>query len=611
MIRVTQNGEIYEITFKYDPMLVSLIKNVPGKRWVPAAKMWTIPKDKLGWFINEIRGTRYENMLHLDSDEDININASLDATLTIPEIDISSVPFYVKEGATPYQHQLDFMKYAIDRQNCGRTSGFILGDQQGLAKTCESMNLAIYNREHHNFKHCLVICCINSSKYNWQKDILAHTRGAENPYILGTRLKKDGVSLKSHTGNKEKLEDLRSGHMYGKADAPELPYFIITNIEAFRAREGKHHPFTEELIKMVNSGELNMIIIDEIHKNASPSSIQGKQLLELKKFTGSKLQWIPMTGTPITNRPTDVYLPLKLVDGHNYDSYYFWCQQFCVYGGYGGHDIIAYKNIPMLKSKLQSNMLRRLKKDVLDLPPKIYYTEYVDNTPHQERLYEQLSAELAEKREHVVESLNPMTQFLRLRQVNGSPELVDDTIQIDDHYLSKNAKLSKLLELLDDAVSRGEKTLVFSNWVEPLRTLYIFVSKKYKTCCFTGTMSEADREKHKHVFMTNPDYKVMLGTIGAMGTTHTLTAATNVIFYDEPWTPSDKEQAEDRAHRIGATEPINIITIISRDTVDDRVHDILYSKQRISSYIVDNKLDIRKNPQLFDLLLGDSRYLHK
>ena len=605
MIKVRENGDVYEISFRYDPYLISLVKNVPGRRWIKTAKIWTIPKDKLGWFLNQVKGTPYESLITVQSYESINVNATLDSTSNIPDVDLSGVPFYVKEGATPYAHQLDFMKYAIDRQRRGLRSGFILADDQGLAKTCECMNLALYNKSQYNHQHCLVICCVNSAKYNWQNDIIDHTRGAETPYILGTRFKRDKTT-KSNTGTKSKLADLESGHMYGKDKYPELPYFLIVNIEAFRSRSGKSFPFTDKIIQMVNSGQINMIAIDEVHKNTSPSSLQGKQLLRLKKETGSKVEWLPMTGTPIVSKPTDVFLPLKLIDGHNFSSYYMWCQQFCIYGGFGDHEIVGYKNIPRLKAMLQNNMLRRLKSEVLDLPPKIYYTRYVDNTPYQEHLYSELCNELREARSQVVSSMNPLAQFLRLRQVNGSPELVDSYLKVDKEYLKCNAKLVELLDILEEIHERGEKVVIFSNWVEPLRTLYRFVSTRYKTCCFTGTMSEEDREKHKRVFLNNPEYTVMLGTIGALGTVHTLTSAVNVIFYDEPWTPTDKEQAEDRIYRIGTKNSVNIYTIITRNTVDDRVHDILYTKKLVSSYIVDGNLDIRKNPEVFDMLLGDS-----
>lgn len=606
MIRINQNQEVYEISFSYDPVLVSMIKNVPGKRWNPSAKMWTIPKDNLGWFLNEIKGSKYESQVVMNSQEHINENAKLEVTAEIPDIDVSKIPFYVKEGAKPFDCQIDFMKFAIHRQLKGNMNGFILADEQGLGKTIETCNLAIYNKKQYGFKHCLVICCINTSKYNWYNDIKEHTRGKFVPYILGTRFKRDKVNTRSDTGTKEKLQDLITGHMYGDVNQPKLPYFIIMNIEGLRAREGKQYPIVNEICRLISNGEINMIAIDEIHKNASPSSTQGKQLLKIKKETRNSCEWIPITGTPIVNKPTDVFTPLKLINGHNFSSYYMWCKEFCIYGGYGDHEIVGYKNIPRLKVMLQSNMIRRLKKDVLDLPPKIYYTEYVENTDYQQRLYNKIANDIIDDKDNIVRALNPLTQFMRLRQVNGSPEIVDKNLKIDSSYISKNAKLKRLLEILEEIHERGEKVIVFSNWVEPLRTLYKFVSKKYKTCCYTGTMSTEDREKNKRVFQNNPEYTVMVGTIGAMGTSHTLTAANNVIFFDEPWTATDKAQAEDRAHRAGTTKSVNIITILSKDTIDDRVHDIVYGKDCVAGYIVDGKLDIHNNPELFDKLLGDT-----
>lgn len=607
MINVKQNGEVYEVSFPYDPFVVEYVKQVPGRQWVKAAKMWTIPKDKLGFLLAQFKGTQYESAVTVISDEYINQNATLDTTVQIPDIDISQVKFRVKLGSKPYQHQLDFMRYALYRQIKGNMNGFILADDQGLGKSMESMNLAVYNQKQYRFQHCLIICCVNSSKFNWKRDIEEHTQGEYVPYILGSRLRKrrPGYTI---GGGKEKLEDLQTLKKYSiELGGSDLPYFLILNVEAIRYKEGRKYPIADRLIELINQRYISMIIIDEVHKNLSPTSQQGKQLMNIKKKITEKPMWMPMSGTPITKKPLDLYLPLRLINAHNYDSYYMWSKEYCIYGGFGGHEIIGYKNIPRLKAQLQNNMLRRMKSDVLDLPPKIQITEYVENTPYQERLYERTAKGLMKERDQIVKSLNPLSKFFRLRQVNGNPELVEYECKIDDpKYIEKNAKLQRLLELLEEIHERDEKVVIFSNWVESLRTLYTFVSKRYKVCCFTGTMKEADRQKHKEVFMTNPRYTVMMGTFGALGTTHTLTVARNVIMYDEPWNPSDKAQAEDRIYRIGTKYPVNIYTLITRDTVDDRVHDILYTKSGISEFIVDGKLDIMNNPRLFNLLLSDT-----
>ena len=476
-------------------------------------------------------------------------------------------------------------------------------------KTLEIINYALYQRKRYGYKHCFIITCINAAKYAWQEDIYKHTNGEEQAYILGSRKIKKGKrkgQIRYNGAGADKVDDLTSGHMYADLNEPELPFFIIVNVEAIgRTKLGKkQYTLADAIIRKVNNGTVPMIAIDECHKNMSPTSTQGKILLYIKKKTEHNAQWIPMTGTPIRNKPTDVYTPLKLVDGHSFPSYYAWSNEFCVFGGYGGYEIQAYKNIPMLKKLLQGNMIRRTTDEVLDLPPRIYYTEYIENTKYQIELAEALTEEMEESRDEIMNSVNPLTAFLRLRQVNGSPELIDESLRVDDKYPARNAKLERLMELVEDAVARDEKVVIFSNWSTPLQTIYKFLREKYKVCCYIGNMSETQREQHKRVFINNPDYKVMLGTIGAMGASLTLTVATNIIFYDECWTPSDKEQAIKRCNRIGSTKPLKVFSLISKDTVDERVHQIMETKEYVAKFIVDDQLDLKHNPWLFDYLLG-------
>lgn len=606
MITVVQEQDTYIIRFQYNPEIIRLIKNVPGWRYIPAHKYWTVPVDRLGFLLAQFKGTPFENLIKVYSAENINENATLDSTSQIPDVDLSNIPLYVEEGGHLFQHQLDFMKYAIDRQHRGLYSGFILADQQGVGKTLEAMNLALYNKKFNKVKHCLIVACVNSAKYNWIADIEKHTNFEQHPYLLGSRLKRDGTVREG--GSADKLKDLMCGHVYGKKEYEPLPYFLVINIEAFHYKQNRHYVIRERLTELINKGYIGMVILDEVHRGLSATSKQGTQMLKLKKDTmGAKVEWLPMTGTPIVNKPTDVFVPLKLVDGHTFNRYYDWCQNFCVYGGFGNHDIITYKNIPQLKQMLQGNMLRRLKSEVLDLPPKIHTIEYVENTPYQSNLYDIILADTVAHRSEILSALNPMTKLLRLRQVNGSPELVDLDLKVDKSYPTKNSKLVRLLDLVDSIVSSGEKVVIFSNWVESLRTVYKFLALKYKVCCYTGTMQPDEREKHKQMFINNPNCQIIIGTVGALGVSHTFTVANNVIFYDLPWNPATMEQAEDRCHRAGTTSTVNIYSIITKDTVDEKVYKLIQNKDGIAKYIVDNELSFRNNPELFDLLFGKDK----
>lgn len=268
MITVVQNQDVYEVRFPYDPAVVSRVKNVPGRQYVPEHKYWIIPVDRLGFLIAQFKGTLYESQLQVYSAEHLNENATIDTTAAsaIPDVDLSKVKLYVQEGGRVFDHQKDFMKFAIYRQQHGLYSGFIVADEMGCGKSLEAMNLALYNKKVNKIKHCLIVACVNSAKYNWIADIEKHTNGEYVPYLLGSRLKRDGT-VRTDTGSLEKLEDLKCGHMYGKKDQPLLPFFLVINIEAFHYRQDRRYLIRERLTTLLNKGYIGMVILDEIHRN--------------------------------------------------------------------------------------------------------------------------------------------------------------------------------------------------------------------------------------------------------------------------------------------------------------------------------------------------------
>ena len=135
MISIIQNGPFYEIRFPYNDVLVSYVKQVPGRRWNPEDKFWSVPKDKIGFFLNFLKGTSFERQLSIQSDEDLGVNECIDETsrYDIPDIDVSDVPQYVQNGGKLYKHQVDCLKYSIGRKEKGNFNGFLLADTMGLA----------------------------------------------------------------------------------------------------------------------------------------------------------------------------------------------------------------------------------------------------------------------------------------------------------------------------------------------------------------------------------------------------------------------------------------------------------------------------------------------
>lgn len=323
------------------------------------------------------------------------------------------------------------------------------------------------------------------------------------------------------------------------------------------------------------------------HRCKDPTSQQGKALLKLQAET-----MISMTGTPLMNNPLDLYIHLRWL-GYEKHAYYAFKQHYCIFGGFGGYQVVGYRNLDQLKEQFEDIMLRRLKKDVLDLPDKIYTTEYVEMSPKQAKIYKEVSMEIKENIDKVTNAINPLAELIRLRQATGYTGILSSTIQ-------ESAKLDRLEELLDEIVSNGGKALIFSNWTAMTNPTFERF-KRFNPAIITGETKNRVEQQDK--FMNDDTCKIIIGTIGAMGTGLTLTAGSTVIFLDEPWNRATREQAEDRAHRIGTKENVNIIFLITKNTIDERIHDIVEQKGHLADMLVDGKV-VGDKKQLINYLLS-------
>ena len=467
-------------------------------------------------------------------------------------------------------------------------------------KSKQMLDLAVINKQLYGYKHCLIIACVNGLKYNWYEEVGIHTN--EKAYILGSRINKKGKIVIG--SNKDRLEDLKN---LDDINA----YFIITNIETLRftntqkvpcRNNAKNRPIkykkittfpiVEQLQKLIKEEQISMIVADELHRCKDSTSLQGRALLSLTAPTT-----VALTGTPLMNNAIDLYTPLKFIGAEKHSLYAF-KQHYCICGGFGGHQIVGYKNLPDLQLILDKCMLRRLKADVLDLPDKIYINDYVEMTPSQSQIYDWVLEDIQQNIDKVKLSPNPLTALIRLRQVTGNPLILSTTAK-------GNPKFDRLVELVEGVVADGCKAIVFSNWTDVLEPAYdLLKSKGFNPALYTGKNKDT-REDEKYRFKNDPSCKVICGTIGAMGTGLTLTEATTVIFLDEPWNRAIKDQAEDRAHRIGTTEHLNVITLMCKDTIDEKIHNIVYRKGKMSDIIVDKEEDLFKNPSIINYLLSN------
>lgn len=241
-------------------------------------------------------------------------------------------------------------------------------------------------------------------------------------------------------------------------------------------------------------------------------------------------------------------------------------------------------------------MLRRLKSDVLDLPEKLYIDEYVEMTGKQEQVYKEVATNIRMNIDKIKCSSNPLAELIRLRQATGYTGILSSTIK-------ESAKMDRLGELVDENIENNKKVIIFSNWTQMTTPIYDMLHKKYNGIIITGETKDSDRQHNVDLFQNNNDYKFAIGTIGAMGTGLTLTSASTVIFIDEPWTMAAKQQAIDRAHRIGTKENVTVYTLMAKNTIDERIHQLVEKKGAMSDALIDGKVTTHSS-ELLDFLLS-------
>lgn len=541
------NGEMaLYVSFPYNQEIVDTIRSFPTKWWHSDEKEWELPIDRLGKLVDKFPGQEFE----------------VSGTYVSMAKPKAEVPNGFEFKTKPFQHQVEAFEYGLQYDR------WLLGDEMGLGKTKQAIDIAVAKKLQRGYKHCLIICGVNGLKWNWLNEIKVHSN--ETGYILGQRKNKIG-------SNTDKLKDAQELAMNDN-------YFIITNVESLRNED-----IVSTLASKCQDGTIGMIVTDEVHKMKNPSSQQGKGFLKLQAQT-----MMAMTGTPLMNNPMDLYIILRWL-GYEKHAFYSFKNHYCVMGGYGGYEVIGYKNLEELQERLNEIMLRRLQKDVLDLPEKIYIDEYVDMLPKQQQLYKEVSAEITANIDQIAMSNNPLAQLIRLRQATGYPGILSSKVQ-------ESAKLDRMEELVEEAVSTGNQVVIFSNWTQVTDEIEKRL-KGYKVGVITGDTKDQQRQLLVDKFQ-NHELEVMVGTIGAMGTGITMTAATVEIFMDEPWNRANFEQAVDRCHRIGQTQNLRIFVLLCKNTIDERIHELIYKKGLMSDMLVDGKVPEGNKRELVDYLLS-------
>ena len=330
-------------------------------------------------------------------------------------------------------------------------------------------------------------------------------------------------------------------------------------------------------IELYKKFRFHFMIIDEaqnIKNFATKNAETVKEIKAISKFA--------LTGTPIENTLADLWsifdycLPGYLKSYEKFKNEY-------------EYEIVRNNDKDLLlklNKQISPFILRRTKKDVLrELPEKFEQIVYAKMEDEQEKLYK---ATINETKENLIKNSSNkiyiFTMLTRLRQICCHPNL------FVNNYKGDSAKLNLTIQLVEDSISANHRILIFSQFTTMLDILKSELEKRnIKHFVLTGNTSTDKRFELVDEFNKNEEIKVFLISLKAGGTGLNLVGADMVIHYDPWWNLSAENQASDRVHRIGQKRNVQIIKIITKDSIEEKILDLQLKKKELFSKVVEDE----------------------
>jgi SNF2 family DNA or RNA helicase len=447
----------------------------------------------------------------------------------------------IKDTVEYMPHQIEGIRWLARRQS------FILGDEMGLGKSLQALTAVAIAFEDGETSRALVVAPA-TLKGNWADEIAQHTH----------------FTCEVLSGSPKQRKKQLDGF---NAD------ILIVNYEQI-----------EPHLLQFNFMDFGIVIYDEAHfvKNRKSARTRAVQMLRMPRH-------FLLTGSPLLNQVDDLWALLNRIDPAEFPTYWRFINRYAVWGGYQDKQIVGIKNEQELRDKLQTRMLRREKKDQLDLPDKQHIVIKLDLSPLQRRLYDQmrdeLRAEAPDLEDGELTSPNAMTKMLRLKQICGTAASIPG--QPDD-----SAKLDHAVTMTKELIENGHPVVLFTQFREVLACMERrLVAEGIDVRCLHGDVPNDDRVPIVRAWTEDakrgrPQAIICMFQVAGVGLN--MTVARHLIFLDKLYVPKLNEQAEDRLHRIGAdkTHPITIFHLHMRNTIDTRIENILKRKSDIFDTVV-------------------------
>jgi len=566
--KILVHGNSFALSFTYDAELISQVREMPGSEWSPELRLWLVPTE----CVEEVLKFHQQHNARLSPDarelihaaesvqDVIAASAAHDAEITVPGFGGSGYELMafqragVAYGMRALNYEYQDGEWARVAEPTG--GGVLIGDEMGLGKTVQGLAMLKATEA-----FPAVIVCPASLKLNWEREAKKWISGINVHVVSGT-----------------------SGEV-PEADLYVINYDILTWwVEKFPPIKG--------------------IVLDESHYIKNGTAQRSKAAIRLADKVPIEGTRVCLSGTPVVNMPLELMTQLRVID--RLDDFGGASKFRSAYGR------SSSRALAMLNRKLRSICyVRRRKMEVLtELPPKIWSEVIVEGDKAVMKEYKKAEAD-------IIKYLTDLALKLALESGADTKEAQHEAWQkalrarAAEHLvaiatlkqLAAKAKMKAAEEWVADFLENDKKLVAFG-WHTDVVNM---VSEKFADGCkIQGGVSMEKRQAAVDRFQNSDSQKVIACQIKAAGVGLTLTAASDVLFLEQGWTPADMDQAVDRCHRIGQQDSVTGWLMITKDTIDEDIAALIQAKRVVVNQATDGVLtdDENEGSMAGDLLVG-------
>lgn len=499
------------------------------------------------------------------------------------DVDFDKYDKSSKDGRKLKTLQKEGIKFLLANRKC------ILADSMGCGKTIQSIIAAMAS----NSKKILIITTA-SLKTNWKRELTIYNDEKDIQILQGS---KDEICDKKYViANYDILINYyevptetvyETEYVYnenGKREVIRKPVMIKSKDGQLIEKQKKstRKDVIEECLK--NSplflNKFDCVIIDEAQKLSNNSSNRYKVIDDFLKRAKPDYVFL-LTGTPLTNKPINLYYILKLIDAPITRDYRYFIKRYCdaktfrLKTGKEVTTINGASNLEELREKIKHLYIRRLLTEMTDMVDKNIITKTYDLTESQrveyERLWQEYLDAQTEQGNEDSEQYRQLVEGILVRQYLAK-QMVDNTIK-----------------LVDNMLEEGGKVIIVCTFSEEIAMFKDYYKKK--CVVYDGKMTAKAKDKAEQTFNNDKNVRVFIGQILAAGVGLNLVVANKMVFNSYSWVAADNAQIEDRIYRLTQKNDVTCVYQLFNDSISKHMYDTVVGKKNMMDTIIKSEIN--------------------